>query len=295
MHSVRITVCISWSSQRCIVYIVCISWSSQRCIVYIVCISWSSQRCIVYNVCILWSSQRCIVHTVYISWSSQRCFVLQSQVRVGQLQVYQLDVGHSNPAQSLSHGDPAQSLSHGDPAQSLSHGDPTLSLSHGDPTLSLSHCLDMPGILDIKWARQRLGTAALCGLVNAKGQLQLWALEDEGSVMGAGGSVMGAGGSVMGAGGSVMGVEERRGRGPVVPRPVKTVEIAECIGLSLDWATSGEGYSSLTSTRLSPPSPLLSPCLKTSLKEQCLPYLTEGAAASASCSHSYPHSVYCAL
>ena len=167
--------------------------------------------------------------------------MLQSQVRVGQLQVYQLDVGHSNPAQSLSHGDPAQSLSNGDPAQSLSHGDPTLSLSHGDPTLSLSHCLDMPGILDIKWARQRLGTAALCGLVNAKGQLQLWALEDEGSVMG--------------AGGSVMGVEERRGRGPVVPRPVKTVEIAECIGLSLDWATSGEGYSSLTSTRLSPPSP----------------------------------------
>ena len=145
--------------------------------------------------------------------------MLQPQVRVGQLQVYQLDVGHSNPAQSL---------------------------SHGDPTLSLSHCLDMPGILDIKWARQRLGTAALCGLVNAKGQLQLWALEDEGSVTG---------------------VEETSGRGPVVPRPVKTVEIAECIGLSLDWAASGEGYSSLTSTRLSPPSALLSTCLKTSLKE----------------------------
>ena len=152
---------------------------------------------------------------------------------MGQLQVYQLDVGHSNPAQSL---------------------------SHGDPTLSLSHCLDMPGILDIKWARQRLGTAALCGLVNAKGQLQLWALEDEGSVMG-------AGGSVTGDEGSVTGVEERSGRGPVVPRPVKTVEIAECIGLSLDWAASGEGYSSLTSTRLSPPSALLSTCLKTSLKE----------------------------
>ena len=168
---------------------------------------------------------------------------------MGQLQVYQLDVGHSNPAQSLSHGDPAQSL------------------SHGDPTLSLSHCLDMPGILDIKWARQRLGTAALCGLVNAKGQLQLWALEDEGSVMGAGGSVMGAGGSVTGDEGSVTGVEETSGRGPVVPRPVKTVEIAECIGLSLDWAASGEGYSSLTSTRLSPPSALLSTCLKTSLKE----------------------------
>ena len=169
--------------------------------------------------------------------------MLQPQVRVGQLQVYQLDVGDSNPAQSLSHGDPAQSLSHGDLAQSL---------SHGDPTLSLSHRLDMPGILDIKWARQRLGAAALCGLVNAKGQLQLWALE-------AGDSVTGAGGSVMGAGGSVMGMEERSGREAVVPRPVKTVEIAECIGLSLDWAASAKGYSSLTSTRFSPPSPLLSP------------------------------------
>ena len=176
---------------------------------------------------------------------------------MGQLQVYQLDVGDSNPAQSLSHGDPAESLSHGDLAQSL---------SHGDPTLSLSHCLDMPGILDIKWARQRLGAAALCGLVNAKGQLQLWALEAGdsvtgagGSVMGAGGSVMGAGGSVTGAGGSVMGMEERSGREAVVPRPVKTVEIAECIGLSLDWAASAKGYSSLTSTRFSPPSPLLSP------------------------------------
>ena len=162
--------------------------------------------------------------------------MLQPQVRVGQLQVYQLDVGDSNPAQSLSHGDPAQSLSHGDLAQSL---------SHGGPTLSLSHCLDMPGILDIKWARQRLGAAALCGLVNAKGQLQLWALE--------------AGDSVTGAGGSVMGMEERSGREAVVPRPVKTVEIAECIGLSLDWAASAKGYSSLTSTRFSPPSPLLSP------------------------------------
>ena len=199
---------------------------------------------------------------------------------MGQLQVYQLDVGDSNPAQSLSHGDPAQSLSHGDPAESLSHGDLAQSLSHGDPTLSLSHRLDMPGILDIKWARQRLGAAALCGLVNAKGQLQLWALEAGdsvtgaggsvmgaggsvmgagGSVTGAGGSVMGAGGSVTGAGGSVMGMEERSGREAVVPRPVKTVEIAECIGLSLDWAASAKGYSSLTSTRFSPPSPLLSP------------------------------------
>ena len=187
---------------------------------------------------------------------------------MGQLQVYQLDVGDSNPAQSLSHGDPAQSLSHGDPAESLSHGDLAQSLSHGGPTLSLSHCLDMPGILDIKWARQRLGAAALCGLVNAKGQLQLWALEAGdsvtgagGSVMGAGGSVIGAGGSVTGAGGSVMGMEERSGREAVVPRPVKTVEIAECIGLSLDWAASAKGYSSLTSTRFSPPSPLLSPSL----------------------------------
>lgn len=89
------------------------------------------------------------------------------------------------------------------------------------PTLSLSHDLDMPGILDIKWARQQLDAAAVCGLVNAKGELQLWTLR----------------------GGSTGGTEGKSGRGEVVPECLKTVEIAQCIGLSLDWAAPCEGYS----------------------------------------------------
>ncbi|KAK7113565.1 diphthine methyltransferase-like [Littorina saxatilis] len=108
------------------------------------------------------------------------------QVRVGQLQVYHLNNSDSKPILSKSHG------------------------------------IDMPGILDIKWARQRMDTAAVCGLVNAKGELQLWKIGERGT-------------------GETEGESETQ---KVTPECLKTVEIApDCIGLSLDWSAPFGGSS----------------------------------------------------
>ncbi|XP_076458696.1 diphthine methyltransferase-like [Babylonia areolata] len=104
----------------------------------------------------------------------------QPQVRVGQLQVYRLHTPENNC-----------------------------------PSLTQSHGIDMPGILDIKWARQPLSSAAVCGLVNAKGEFQLWKMGEEST-------------------------DEQTYRN-VSPECSAKVEIAECIGLSLDWAAPCEG------------------------------------------------------
>ncbi|KAL8590138.1 hypothetical protein ACOMHN_010333 [Nucella lapillus] len=107
----------------------------------------------------------------------------QPQVRVGQLQVYQLHTPENDTASS---------------------------------SLTQLHCIDMPGILDIKWARQSThAAAAVCGLVNAKGEFQLWQMGEQGV--------------------------EGDSYGKVAPECLAKEEIGQCIGLSLDWAAPCEG------------------------------------------------------
>ncbi|XP_067673736.1 diphthine methyltransferase-like [Haliotis asinina] len=75
--------------------------------------------------------------------------------------------------------------------------------------LSLHHCLDMPGVLDIKWCA-RICPLPTCGLVNAAGELQLWQVADT----------------------------------SLVTPPNELAQTAlgvSCLGLSLDWSDSNNG------------------------------------------------------
>ena len=113
------------------------------------------------------------------------CFIFQPQVRVGQLQVFHLYHQVS-----------------------------------GNFSLSQTHCISMPGILDIKWARQTIHEVAVFGLVNARGQLQVWK---------------------MGECSARKAAETTEGK--VSPESLATVDISDCIGLSLDWDAPKEGYT----------------------------------------------------
>ncbi|KAK7491854.1 hypothetical protein BaRGS_00016873 [Batillaria attramentaria] len=119
----------------------------------------------------------------------------QPQVRVGQLQVYHLQ--HPPPNHSDGDGPSA--------------------------SLTLSHCVDTPGILDIKWARQRLDTAVVCGLVNAQGEFCLWKIPATTCCSGSEEEC------------SIKDAEDAK------PVCLETLKIGDCLGLSLDWAAPNEG------------------------------------------------------
>ncbi|XP_046361257.2 diphthine methyltransferase-like [Haliotis rufescens] len=99
------------------------------------------------------------------------CDEKRPQTRVGQLRVYRLESTEASPR-----------------------------------SLSLHHCLDMPGVLDIKWCA-RACLLLTCGLVNAAGHLQLWQVADTALM--------------------------------TPPKKLTQIDLGlTCLGLSLDWSDS---------------------------------------------------------
>jgi hypothetical protein len=110
----------------------------------------------------------------------------------------------------------------------------------------------MPGILDMKWSRDTLDDAvtAVCGLVNAKGEFQLWkivdserdtAVEDVKRKI-----ALKEAGDHEAPSEADFGANEKDdsdkvcGEGKVLAECLGVAEIGECIGLSLDWAAPCE-------------------------------------------------------
>lgn len=117
-------------------------------------------------------------------------FIFSSfQVRIGQLQVYKLECPISG------HHDICQ------------------------PILSESQSLDMPGILDIKWARLTSSTA-LFGLVNAKGEFQVWEISNELKTI------------------KDEKCKQAGEHAALSCVCIKSVQLGQCLGLALDWASS---------------------------------------------------------